>query len=122
MEGAVNMTKHKSPLKVKSLQTHLKLDRSEGNFDFQVNKGKITVKKSKGRVSFTNDKTKIQLTQFIGDFKGFSKLGSIQAGIQANTVDVSSEEGAIRLYFIKQGPRVKAYTEKGKIYAPKIFL
>ena len=120
-EGAVNMTKHKSPLKIKSLQARLNINRSEGDFDFQVNEGKITVRKSKGQVSFTNDKSKIQLTQFIGSLKGFSRLGSIRAGIQANQVNVSTEEGTVRLYFIKQGPKVKAYTEKGKIYAPKYF-
>ena len=120
-EGTVNMTKHKGPFQLKALQAYLKLDKSEGNFNFQINEGKITIRRSKGQVSFTNDKPKIQLTQFTGDIKGFSRLGPIQASIQANEVDVSTEEGSIRLYFLKQGPKVKAYTEKGKIYAPKYF-
>ena len=120
-KGNINMTQHKSALKVKSLQTRLKLDKSAGSFDFQVNEGKITIKNSKGQVNFTNDKAKIQLTQFTGSFKGFSRSGAVQAGIQANEVDVSTEEGLVRLYFIKQGPLVKAHTEEGKIYAPKYF-
>ena len=120
-EGTVNMARHKGSLKLKALQARLKLNKSEGDFDFQVNEGRITIQESKGRVSFTNDKPKIQLTQFAGDLKGFSRLGSIQASLQANEVDVSTEEGAIKLYFLKQGPKVKAYTEKGKIYAPKYF-
>ena len=119
--GKVNMTRHRSSLKIKSLQTQLILEKSEGNFDFQVNEGKLTIKKSKGRVSFTNNKPKIQLTQFTGNLKGFSRLGPIQASLQANEVDISTEEGAIRIYFIKQGPKVTAYTEEGKIYAPKYF-
>ena len=120
-EGAINMTKHKSPLNVKAFQANLKLSNSEGDFDFLVNEGKITVRKSKGSVHFTNDKSKIQLTQFKGSLKGFSRTGAVQAGIQADSVDVSTEEGHVRLYFIQQGPKVKAYTERGKIYAPRYF-
>ena len=120
-EGTLNMTKHKSPLNIKAFQANLKLSHSEGSFDFQVNEGKITVKKSKGSVYFNNDKSKIRLTQFKGSLKGFSRAGAVQASIQADSVDVSTEEGNIRLYFIQQGPKVRAYTERGKIYAPRYF-
>ena len=120
-EGKITMTRHKSPLKLKSFQSQSRLIKSEGNFDFQVNEGKITIKNSKGQVNFITDKAKIQLTQFQGDLKGFSRLGPIQASLQANEVDVSTEEGSVRLYFIKHGPKVKAYTEEGKIYAPRYF-
>ena len=120
-EGKINMTRHKSPLKIKAFQTHLRLVKSEGKFDFQLNEGKITIKNSKGQVNFINDKPKIQLTQFAGTLKGFSRLGAVHASLQANELDVSTEKGVVRLYFIKQGPKVKAYTEEGKIYAPKYF-
>ena len=120
-EGKINMTRHKGPLKLKSFQAQLRLAKSEGNFDFLLNEGRITIKNSKGQVNFINDKPKIQLTQFTGSLKGFSRLGAVQASLQANEVDISTEEGAVRLYFIKQGPKVKAYTEEGKIYAPKYF-
>ncbi|MDE0092294.1 MAG: hypothetical protein OXN83_03295 [Oligoflexia bacterium] len=120
-EGAVNMKKHKSPLSVKAFKIHFNLNHSEGHFNFQVNEGKIAIKRSKGRMNFMSDKSKIQLTQFIGNLKGFNRLGEIRATIQADQVDISTEEGAVRFYFIKQGPKITAYTETGKIYAPRYF-
>ena len=120
-EGAINMAKHKSSLNVKAFQANLKLSHSEGDFAFLLNEGQITVRKSKGSIHFTNDKSKIRLTQFKGSLKGFSRSGAVRASIQADSVDISTEEGNVRLYFVQQGPKVKAYTERGKIYAPRYF-
>ena len=120
-KGTVNMTRHKSPLKLKAFQANFTLNSSEGDFDFQLNEGAITLLKSRGRMNFTSDKSKIKLTNFKGKLKGFSRLGEIQARIQADNVDVSTEEGSIKLHLIGQGPKIKAYTETGKVYVPKYF-
>ncbi|MCY4320858.1 MAG: hypothetical protein OXC37_00415 [Bdellovibrionaceae bacterium] len=120
-EGSVSMLRHNNSLNLKAFQANLKLSQSEGNFNFQINEGKVTIKKSKGKLTFNSDKPKIHLTQFTGDIKGFNQQGDIRASIQADELDISTKQGAVRLYFMKQGPKIKAYTEEGKIYAPRYF-
>ena len=120
-KGNINMTRHKSPLRLKAFQAHFTLHSSEGDFDFRVNEGLITLLKSKGSMNFTSNKSKVKLKHFKGNLTGFNRLGEIQARIQADNVDVSTEEGPIKLYLIGQGPKIKAYTETGKIYVPKYF-
>ena len=119
--GNINMTKHNSPLKLKAFQANFKLNSGKGDFDFQVNEGRITLTKSSGHMSFMSDKSKIKLTRFKGNLTGFNRLGEIQARIQADNVDVSTKQGPIKLYLWGQGPKIKAYAETGKIYAPKYF-
>lgn len=115
-EGAVNIRRQTGDLTVHGFLVHLSLDSSEGDFRFYINEGFLKIKKSKGAVHFTTDKAETRLTRFTGSLKGFSRSGAVRASIQPDMVDLFVEESPLRISFLKQAPKITAYTEKGKIY------
>ena len=115
-EGIVNMHKHQGSLTGKAFNVNYFITSCEGNFKFHLNEGILNLKNSRGSLHWTTDKTKIKLTQFKGNITGSSQSGSIQASLQAETVNMTSKEGPIRIHFIGHAPQIKAWTEKGKIY------
>lgn len=118
-EGEVDIHHHQGPLSVKGFHVNHRLFSSKGGFKFHINEGLLEVKKSEGQLDFTTNKAKIKLTQFKGSLKGFSQSGEVTVFIQPEKVDLFAGEGAMRVYFMKQAPKVKAYTERGKIYGPR---
>ena len=120
-EGAINIDKHQGSLSVKGFRLNSFITSSKGSFQFHTNEGELKIKKSQGELNFTTDKGKVRLTQFKGSLKGFSQSGTITAFIQPEKVDLFSRESSIRISFMGQSPRVKAYTERGKIYGPRYF-
>ena len=59
------------------------------------------------------------MTKFKGNLKGFNHSGEVRGVVQAGEVDLFSKEGTLRMSFVGQAPRIRAYTERGKIYAPR---
>ena len=118
-EGLVNMRRLKGSLAVRGFHINQTVSNSQGDFKFYANEGSLRVKKSKGNLSWTTDKAKIHLTQFKGSLKGFSQSGDVRASFQPETVELSTGKASITAFFIGQAPKIRAYTEEGKIYGPR---
>lgn len=118
-EGKVDIRQHQGPLSVKGFRVSYLLSLSKGNFHFHINEGHLKVKKSEGKLNFITNKAEIKLTQFKGSLKGFSQSGEVNVAIQPEEVELSSGEAVMRVHLMKQAPKIKAYTESGKIYGPK---
>ena len=118
-EGTVDISGHQGSLSVKGFRVNFNLSMSRGDFQFHINEGQLTVGKSEGKLNFTTNRAGVKLTQFRGSLKGYSQLGEITASINPETVDLFAGEGSIRVNCMGQAPKVRAYTEKGKIYGPR---
>ena len=120
-EGSIHIDQHQGPINLKAFRVNKVLSSSKGHFQFHINEGQLRVKKSEGVLNFTTDKANVRLTKFIGSLKGFSQSGSFSASIKPENVDLFVGDNSLKIYLMGQGARVKAYTEKGKIYGPKYF-
>ena len=120
-EGSVNMNKHQGSLTGKAFNAHYLMTSCKGNFKFHINEGSLNIKKSKGNLYWTTDKAQTKLAHFQGNVTGSSQSGSIQASLQAETVNMASKNGSIRIHFMGgQAPQIKAKTEQGKIYGGRL--
>ena len=118
-KGSVRLHQHQGSLSVQGFHINQILSSSQGSFRFYINEGSLKVKKSKGDLDFTTDKAEIRLTQFKGNLKGFSQSGTVRAVVQPEKMELSSEKSPLHVSFMGQGPKITAYTEKGKIYGAR---
>ena len=120
-KGRLNLHRQKGALSLKGFHIDSFITSSEGDFKFQINEGRLKMKKCKGKLDFTTDSAKIELTGFEGSLNGFSQTGPFSGSIKPDKVNLFVAESPLRIYFMGQATKVKAYTERGKIYAPKFF-
>ena len=119
--GSINMKKHKGEIRLKSFEMKALVENSSGAFNFQLNEGHLKLEKSQGSAELTGDQADIQFSNFKGDIKAFSQSGAIKGSLKPGQVEVKTKTGNINLNTMGQGSYVTAYTERGKIYAPKYF-
>ena len=120
-KGKVTSVEHEGNVSLKSFSVESLFKKFKGSFDVQFNEGSFKVSRGEGDVSFISDKGKISVSRFEGSLKGETVSGNVAASIKPKSVDVFSKSGRLNFYFRKTGPRVSAYSEKGKVYAPKYF-
>ena len=65
------------------------------------------------------DKGEVRIKKFKGSLKGSSKSGPVRASMEPDQVEVYSSEGTLRFHFMGYGAELVAYSERGKIYAPR---
>lgn len=118
-KGLIDLGNHTGSLIVKGFHIKNHIHTGQGSLNFYINEGLIKVKDFEGDISFVTYKAKTFLKHFTGDLKGSSTLGNVNASIKAKKVDLFVKNAITKLYFMGQSPKIKAYTETGKIYAPK---
>ena len=117
--GNLDIQEHQGALVAKCFRGNQRITKSSGTFHLHINEGSLKIIQTSGDLNFITNKAKIKLTKFKGNLKGFSHSGEIRGVVQAKEVDLSSKEGSLRMSFIGQAPRIRAYTERGRIYAPR---
>ena len=115
-EGRLNLRQQKGSLFVRGFFIKNRLRSSQGDFQFLINEGSLNVSNSEGHLRFVTDKAKAVLKNLKGSLIGSSQSGDLKVSIKPKKVDFFVEEASIRLSLMGQAPKIKAYTEKGKIY------
>lgn len=115
-EGVLDLSQQKGSLFVRGFRVKSDLKSSQGDFRFFINEGFLNVNGFKGYLRFITDKAKANLKHLKGSLKGSSQSGDLSVSIKPEKVDLAAEEASVRLYFMGQAPKIKAYTEKGKVY------
>ena len=118
-EGVLNLNQQKGSLFVRGFRINSNLKSGRGDFQFFMNEGSLNVSNFEGHFQFLTDKAKTFLKNLKGSLKGSSQSGDLNVSIKPEKVDLFVEEAATRLYFMGQAPKIKAHTEKGKIYGSK---
>ena len=88
---------------------------------FYFNSGKLKISKGSGDLSFSTDRAPVSIKRFSGNVNGGSYFAPVQANVKVkNKMNISSKQGNLRIYLSGGvGARVYAYSESGKVYAPK---
>ncbi len=118
-KGTFSLTRHKGPARVKAFYAEGLLSSSDGDFEFQLNEGRLKVKQSKGILSWITNRAEVRITQFEGDVKGFSQSGAVTARLQPGTAELTTGDSPLRVSFIRRSPKITAQVENGRIYGAR---
>ena len=120
-ESNLNLNHHEGDINFKGFSLNAVLKNfSKTKSHFYFNDGLLKVAKGSGDIFFTVDRAKIDIKNFTGNLVGTTRSGPVNVSIKTDKiVDVFSQEGEVRFYSKKMGVKFFAYTEKGKIYAPR---
>ena len=118
-EGALDIKGHSGDVEAKGFRAASNFQSGKGNFRWQFSEGSLRFTEGQGAVDFSTDKGEVRIKKFKGSLKGSSKSGPVRASMEPDQVEVYSSEGTLRFHFMGYGAELVAYSERGKIYAPR---
>ena len=120
-DGTFSSEEHEGNVFLQSFHLKASVKKQNGVFDFLFNEGSLSVRGGKGAVNFFTNKASLTMKYFEGSLKANTVSGDVLAFLKPEEVNVESERGKLNFYFRKQGAKVQAFTERGRIYSPRHF-
>ena len=122
-KGKLNLEDHKGSVRFKGFHSTLSLKNIQGDLDFQFNEGSLRAKEIKSSSSrFVTYAGSVNIRNFEGKLKGFSQEGKVSLSyLKSEDINIKTQVGPIYITSPKKSIKVSAYSEKGKVFAPKHF-
>lgn len=118
--GKIKLNQFEGKLEARGFQLNMSLQNLKGKFLFHFNEGELKADKGAGKLAYVTDKGNIVIKNWQGNLTGESVSGSLRGiSLQPNTVQAHSIKGMIAMSFINSRPLIDAFSEEGRIRAPK---